>query len=300
MKKNTTEIQEQTAYKGVLVCLFGLLLSILAASTSNSIVLIGDLLNSILEFLSISVSYLTYKAIKKSITSKYNYGLGKIENISSMIIGLFIILSILIMTFLIYYRFNNPTNISGFGIWVGIVCTFIFGLLNGKLFLKSYQQKKIKSSQIIDTQCRLFAIKSTANLLMFFSFIIGLGLQQFNFVKYIDPAVSIIITSFLIFNAYKILTHSIKYLLDNSIEEPLQLIIDKYLANYFNDYSMFYGVRSRYSGRKIFIEIFLEFAPEKTMNTIQNFINNISKDIQTEIPDSQVLIIPTNINPFNE
>ncbi len=42
-----------------------------------------------------------------------------------------------------------------------------------------------------------------------------------------------------------------------SLEEPLQILINRQLAQYFEAYTRLDGVRSRYVGRRVFIDIFL-------------------------------------------
>ena len=51
-----------------------------------------------------------------------------------------------------------------------------------------------------------------------------------------------------------------------------------------------HGIRSRRSGSKVFIEIFLEFAPEKTMGHIQKVAADMRRNIEARINNSSVTI----------
>jgi len=131
------EQTERTAFTGVITCGLGLVLIIISVIFSNSLVQKADLFNSFLEFISISLSWLTLRALRKDNRAVFNYGLGKIENISSLFIGAFMLVSILVMALLIGYRLLHLVRIQGFGVWMGIACTLIFGTLNAILWGKS-------------------------------------------------------------------------------------------------------------------------------------------------------------------
>ena len=77
-----------------------------------------------------------------------------------------------------------------------------------------------------------------------------------------------------------------------SLEEELQLIVVRALADYFDDYLAFHGVRSRRSGNFIYIELFLEFEEDKKLSEVQSVIYRIKNTLEAEIPRSSVTIMP--------
>jgi len=52
------------------------------------------------------------------------------------------------------------------------------------------------------------------------------------------------------------------------------------------------GVRSRYSGQNVFIEIFLGFDPRRSLAEIQETTHAIKRNLEAEIPHAEVLVIP--------
>jgi len=282
---------ERTAWTGVLTCGAGLALNIIAVLLANSLVLKADFFNSLLEFASITLSWITLRALRKNSRAVFNYGLGKLENIVSLFIGLFILISVLLMAFLITYRLAHPVRLAGFGVWVGIVCTLVFGSIHAVLWRRTRRQKRATDSPIVETQARLFMIKAVANGCMFVSFILGLAVQH-DWVMYLDPLVSCITVSFMIHSAWLLLRRSVRDLLDCSLEEPLQLLITRELVRSFDKYTALDSVRSRYSGRQVFIEVFLGFEPTRTMADVQRIIEDIKWNLETTIPQAEVLVIP--------
>jgi cation diffusion facilitator family transporter len=282
---------ERTAFTGVITCGLGLALNIVAVALANSLVLLADFFNSFLEFASITLTWATLRALRKDHRSIFNYGLGKIENVSSLFIGLFMLVSVLIMVFLIGYRFLHPVRIHGAGIWIGIVCTFVFGNTNAYLWFKSVSHRRKEPSPIVDAQCRLFSVKTVTNSLMFVTFVLSVSLK-YHWVMYLDTIASCLSVGFMVNSSWQLIRHAIRDLLDHSLEEPLQMLITKQLVKYYDAYTSLDGVRSRYSGQNAFIEISLGFDPDMRLREVDEIISRMKEELEREIPHSEVVVIP--------
>ena len=119
-------------------------------------------------------------------------------------------------------------------------------------------------------------------------------LVQYSWAVYIDPAVSFIIIGFLLLAGYREISSSLPDLFDKTLEEELQLVILRELTASFDRYYEFHGVRSRRSGSRIYIEIFLGFDPEQRMEAVQEYIDSLKGSLEIKIPGSVVCIIPTS------
>jgi anti-anti-sigma factor len=76
-------------------------------------------------------------------------------------------------------------------------------------------------------------------------------------------------------------------------DEALQTEILRELSAHFDEYADFHGVRLHRDDNRLYIEIFLEFDPEKKMRQVQYSINNIKRKLEAKIKNSEVLIVPT-------
>ncbi len=110
-------------------------------------------------------------------------------------------------------------------------------------------------------------------------------------------AVAGLIVGFLIFSAYGVVSTSLGDLLDRTLDESLQLIIVRALARHFDEYAGFHGLRSRRSGRDVYIEIFLEFDGTRPMSDVQRSIDAMASTIEQDIPGSHAVICPTTRPP---
>ncbi len=291
MSEHERERTERTALTGVFTCGLGLVLNIVSVVTANSLVLVADFFNSLLEFCSVYLSWFTLRRLRRDDRAIFNYGLGKIENLASLMIGLFMLVSVLLMVYLIINRLIHPVRLKGFGIWLGIGCTFVFGLINARLWWRSREHQRIAPSPIVEAQKRLFAVKTTSNTCMFFNFVLSITIIH-PWVMYLDPVVSCITLALMLNSGWHLLRHSVHDLLDRSLDEPLQMLITRQLVNYFDSYTSLDGVRSRYSGRQIFIEIFLGFNAAKPLKDAQMVADSIKVNLEKEIPHAEVTVIP--------
>ena len=71
-------------------------------------------------------------------------------------------------------------------------------------------------------------------------------------------------------------------------------MILKELSAFFDEYHGFYGVRSRRSGSKIYIDIFLGFDPGLAMGTVQDTSDRLKISIEGKIPGSIVSVVLTS------
>lgn len=291
MTEQERQRTEQTALTGVVTCSLGLVLNIISVVLANSLVLIADFFNSLLELCSVYLSWFTLRRLRRDNRAMFNYGLGKIENLASLMIGIFMLFSVLLMIFLIINRLLHPVRLKGFGIWMGIACTFIFGLVNARLWWRSRQHNRLAPSPIVEAQKRLFAVKTLSNTCMFFNFVLSMTVAS-SWVMFLDPLTSCITLSFMINSGWHLLRHSVHDLLDRSLDEPLQMLITKQLVSCFHEYTSLNGVRSRYSGRQIFIEIFLGFDAGKTLGDVQRISDSIKTSLEKEIPHAEVTVVP--------
>lgn len=113
--------------------------------------------------------------------------------------------------------------------------------------------------------------------------------------RYLDVAATSILMISIIKSIFDVFSRSIGELLDKSIDEYNQLIILRQMAANFDSYDQLHGIRSRRSGSQTFIEIFLEFNDEYKMSEFYTLKEKIETELKSQIPGSQVLIVPSKV-----
>jgi ferrous-iron efflux pump FieF len=267
---------------------------IAAAILSGSIVLFADAVKCANEILATFFAYLTIRKMARGGTGTYDYGMGKFETVTSVITGAVMLVSLILVLSVAIYRLILPEHLVLEGAYLGIVLMVIGVSMNSWLWRKNYRLCLKDPSPIMDSQWRLFRTKAISDFAVLISLIASLAFSQYAWSLYIDPCASFFIVGVLLLSGYRVIVSSLPDLLDKTLDEELQMVIVQHLAAFFNDYNALHGVRSRRSGSNVYIEIFLEFDPEKPMGEVQATINRIKASLEKNIPKSSVSIIPAD------
>jgi divalent metal cation (Fe/Co/Zn/Cd) transporter len=145
----------------------------------------------------------------------------------------------------------------------------------------------------MESQWHLFRAKAFADGAVFIALLLSLGFRSYAWSVYVDPIASFVIAGFLLYSVYGIVSDSVYDLLDKTLDESLQIVINRELAAFYDKYTAFHGVRSRRSGSNIYIEIFLEFDGDQKMSEVQQAINDIKTSLERKIKGSRVIVAPT-------
>jgi cation diffusion facilitator family transporter len=282
--------KERSIFTGMLFGLLSLIPDLIAVIMANSVMLLSDLLKSGSETVASFLSWLTIRKLRRGKSFDYNYGQGKLENISSLAVAGAMALSWVIVTWSAVERFRRPSQIGSIGF--ALFVTGGAGLINVWLWRRNRALAHKDPSPIIASQLRLYRTKTIANVCVVTSLILSAVFRGRFWAPYLDPAGAIIISGFLLLSAYHVVTDSIHDLLDRTLDESLQLVIVAELAAWFNDYVALHGVRSRRSGSNVYIEIFMEFDGDQRMSEVQASINHMKTSLEKKIQGSQVVIAP--------
>ena len=204
------------------------------------------------------------------------------------------LVSIVILVIAAVYRILNPAPLGTGGVLGGIIILVVIIGTNIYFWMRNYRIAAREPSPLMDSQWRLFRMKAFANIVVLFTLVLAILCAGYPWAVYIDPVASFFVIGLLLQSGYGMISKSLPDLLDRTLEEELQLVVMKELAEHFSLYEQLHGIRLRRSGGNIYIEIFLEFEGEMKMCDVQNVIDRITLSLEEKIPKSSVNIIPTS------
>lgn len=285
--------REKSILTSLVVDFILLLPDIVAAVLANSLVMMADVLKCLNELLATFLSWIALRKVVRNKPYHFDYGLGKLENLTGIIVAWIMFLSLIIVLYSAFYRFRHPHELHPTGVALGIVLMLAGVCINTWLWIKNYRVARKEYSPIMESQWRLFRAKAVADFTVLMTLVLSAGLQNVvHWAVYIDPIGSLAIAGFLLFSIYHMIAHSVDDLLDRTLDESLQLVIVRDLTAFFEHYKAIHGVHSRRSGSNIYIEIFLEFDGDKKMNEVQEIFNMIKAGIEHHIKGSFITIVP--------
>ena len=264
-----------------------------AALMANSITLWADVLKCGNELVATFLSWLALRTVRRDRKVRFDYGLGKLENVTGVIVAGAMFISLFIVLHSAVERLRNPMDMHPGGVWLAMILMTVGVIANTSLWVKNYRVGRRQFSPIIEAQWRMFRTKAFSDLIVLTALIMSLALRARAWAIYIDPAASLFIAGFILHSIWGMLSNSFYDLLDRTLDESLQLVIVKELAAHFNHYKGIHGVRSRRSGSHVYVDLMLEFDGEKKMAEVQEIINRMEAGLEQSIPGCQVLIAPT-------
>lgn len=282
--------KENAARTAVIAGLIDMLVTLSALVAAHSSVLLADFLKTTLEFVAVFLSWLAIRRIVGGTNHQFDYGIDKLENLSSLFVGTIMLLGMLVIVINAIANLFNPSHITGIGVWISLIAQMVFGMINGALSWRSYQTARVENSPLMKSQAQLFFTRAFGNVFILLALVLSLTLSGVSWSVYIDPIASLVIAASILVAAIGVLTSSFYDLLDRTLEEANQIVILRELAKHFHDYEALHGIRSRRAGSQVFVEVFLEFDPDKTMGEVQNIVETLRHDIRTQIPGGQVTI----------
>lgn len=279
--------KEAAARSGAIAGLVDALVAGAALVAADSSVVLADFLKTTLEFVAVLLSWLALKRVAKG-GHQFEYGLDKLENLSGLVVGLLMMTCLLVISTGAVLDLVHPEPVHGWGVYISLAAQIVFGVINWRVYRQAMLQAK--ASPLARSQGRLFFTRFLGNCFILVALSLSLTMQGREWALYIDPVASLIIASFILLAAMGVFRSSVIDLLDRSLEEEEQIRILRALARHYNEYRHLHGIRTRRAGGRNFIEIFLEFDPERPVGEVQKAVEALQASLKEEVPGSRVTI----------
>ncbi|MFA4824869.1 MAG: cation diffusion facilitator family transporter [Methanoregula sp.] len=290
----TGESRQQLVFTGLCIDLLVLIPESIAVILSGSMTLFADIIKGANEILATTFALIIIRRVTIGGKFTYDYGMGKFESLTRIITGGVMFISIVILLFFTMHRILNPEHFDMDAAFIGIPLMLLVSITDSYHWKKNYRLAQKEPTPIMEAQWRLRRAKTFSDLLILFALVLSVLLVQYSWSEYIDPIASLVIIGFLLFAGYREISSSLPDLFDKTLEEELQIVILKELVGSFEKFHEFHGVRSRRSGARIYIDIYLGFDPEQKVGDMQESIDSLKGSLEALIPGSVVCIIPTS------
>jgi cation diffusion facilitator family transporter len=260
--------------------------------TSNSIVFIANFVIALTGALAAALSLFTVRRIARGVDLHNTYGYGRLEMISTAVVALTMIMAVLFISYELAHKIDHPVPPEG-GL-IGILLTSLSFMLSLWLWFRNLQLSRAEHAPIFEAMWRMMRMGAMEDFLIITAVGSSLLLSGFKWAYLIDVAASIILIFIVMRSIGDILSGTLGDLIDRSLEERDEIVIVRELVNHFDDYEQIHGFRSRRAGSQVFVEIFLEFHPDRTMGQVYAISARIKAAIRAHFPNAQVLVIPSH------
>ena len=263
--------------------------NLLSALFSGTILLYVDLMDSLSYIIRNAMVILLSNKLSKDLRYEYNYGIGKIEAISSIfgdgivLFGMFLTLCVSVGS--LFYP-SQPTEflIAAVGLkFYDIIWSLAF-------FSKQRKIYKMNPSTLTETNYAAAFGDLLFDSFAWFSLFVMWLLRNTPVVSYISPAVSIFVAVYLTIGCIKRIKTSLNELTDKTLPEEQQMKILKVLTRYYNSYSQVHSIDSRKIGEITRIDLNLSFEDNTKVENVIELQKQMKDDLNSQLGNCIVKI----------
>ena len=259
------------------------LIKLLAYFVSNSVALLSDALESIVNILASVLMLFSVWISAKPADDSHNYGHQKIEDISSMLEGVFIIVAAL---FIINAAFGRLfSSIIPIQIDLAIGISMAATALNGGLSYFLIRQAKKSGSAAIEGDAKhlLSDVISTVGVW------IGLFIVSLTGWSIVDPVMAFIVAALIIRMGLGLVLKSCSRLMDNSCKEEEAKIREVLLRHKFH-FIDFHDMKTRRNGNLVFCELHLSVDGKLSVSEAHKLTDHLENELKQELPTANLTI----------
>ena len=255
---------------------------LVSAILSRNLLVFIDLFDSFMYLISLSLVVVLSKKLTKDLRYEYNYGVGKVEAISSLLCDGIAFVGLLFALGLSVHEIISPEQPSDL-----VIAVVGLKVINVSFDIAFFVKQR-KITQIHNSAISKANYAEALSALLFDSValvsLFAMWLLRDNPIGvYISPVVSIFVAIYLMFGYVKRTRQSLIELTDKTLPEEEQMKILNILTRYYSSYSQFHSINSHKSGDVVLIDLHLSF--EK--NTTVEDVINLKKQMQQEF-DNQL------------
>jgi cation diffusion facilitator family transporter len=259
------------------------LLKITAFFLSNSVALLSDALESIINIVASGLMFFSISISERVADQNHKYGHQKIEDISCLLEGVLVIIAAL---FIIYTAINrlSVTNYLlelNLGIFISIIATSA-NLGVSCLLLRT--AKRTGSSALEGDSKHLMSDVISSVVVW-----IGLLIGQFFDLIFIDSILAFIVSGFIIKMGFDLVLRSSRYLMDQSCDNEEKKIC-KILGRHKYRFIDFHNLKTRRSGNLVFAELHLSVDSSLTVKEAHELTDHLENDVKDECPNVNLII----------
>ena len=263
---------------------------LVSAILSRNLLVFIDLFDSFMYLISLSLVVVLSKKLTKDLRYEYNYGVGKIEAISSLLCDGIAFFGLLIALGLSVHEIIFPEQPSDLVIAV-VGLKVINVSFDIAFFVKQRKITKIHNSAISKANyaeaLSALLFDSVALVSLFAMWL----LRDNPIGVYISPVVSIFVAIYLMFGYVKRTRQSLIELTDKTLPEEEQMKILNILTRHYDSYSQFHSINSHKSGDTTRIDIHLSFEKNTTFEEILALKTKMQEEFDSQFGNCIVNIV---------
>lgn len=274
--------KKQIAMLAIVGGIFIFILKLLAYIISNSVALLSDAMESIINIVASIMLLAALTISARSADENHKYGHQKAENISALVEGILIIIAAVLIVEATVGRLFNPVGFEDINL--GMIISLCATCLNGILATIMFREAKKNRSMALEGDAKhLFSdVMSSVGV------VIGLFVASVTGLFIIDPLIALFVAVILVKMGVDVLRKTSKDLMDSNCVEAEKSIIA--VLEKTKGYLEYHGLKTRRSGNKVFMEVHLCLDGEVSVKEAHELTDKIENELELVVPGIKSVI----------
>jgi cation diffusion facilitator family transporter len=263
------------------IAVFGI--KLVAYFISNSVALLSDALESIVNIAASGLMLFSVCISERAPDSSHKYGHEKIEDISSLIEGIFIIIAAFLIIHAAAGRLFEPAELFELDLAIGV--SVFATALNAGLSLLLIKTAKSHGSTALEGDAKhLFSdVISTAGVW------IGLFVAQLTGWGFLDSILAFVVAALIVRMGAGLVLKSSNRLMDQSCKEE-EAKIREVLGRHSFQFIDFHDLKTRRHGNQVFAELHLSVDGSLSVKEAHDLTDHLEEELKKEQPNVSLTI----------
>jgi ferrous-iron efflux pump FieF len=283
VKDKKAVLMRRATYASVTVALFLISIKFVAYIFTGSVALLSSLIDSVLDSLASILNFIAVRHALEPADKEHRFGHGKAEPLAGLGQAAFIMGSSIFLIFEAINRFVHPQQIQHGNIGIGVMLISLIATI----FLVIYQRHVVKETGSLAIKAD--SIHYFSDIALNISVILALLISAFTGWSMADPVAALLIAIYIIYSAWKILKQSLDQLMDRELSDEDREKI-KSIASGHPGVESLHELRTRASGKDIFIQTHLEMDGKMNLNEAHRIADEVEAELQAAFPNADILI----------
>jgi cation diffusion facilitator family transporter len=249
---------------------------------SGSVSIISEAIHSSMDLVAAVIAFFAVKVSDNPPDSRHPYGHGKVENISGVIEAL------LIFAAAVWIIFEAVRKLTGKDIvlekiWIGVVVMVVSSIVNIIVSRRLYKVARQTKSVALEAD----ALHLKTDVYTSAGVAAGLGLILLTDIKWLDPAIAILVALFILRESYSLLKRAFSPLLDTAWSDDEISDLERKLKSMEVNY---HSLRTRVAGNYRFIDIHVEIPKDESVGNAHEYCDRIENKLTSSYENLSVTI----------
>lgn len=265
------------------------------AVASGSLSLLAETLRGAMLFLLGVYAFQVMRQVHRRALVQYDFGTGKVEQFANLLASAGLLLGAAWVLWKAVRALDAPPATDEGLMLASTLAALLNLVVNVVGFLLMWRSGRDGVSVVMRGQIRARFGKVVVSALVTLAIAVAALMPGTFAGRHADAAGAVLVGVVMVLVAVSLLRLTLPDLLDRTLSEGRQVVINRVLARFFEGYEALGAVRSRQAGGTLHVEVTLGFRGLRPFSEVAATARAVTAALEEELPGAEVVVIPKEL-----